>query len=152
VVRPAYSKASGEVPPSRSVGESAEPTHVPRPYQDPKVAGSLPCFWLSPHWAVLRFLILVSLNIIFLFLITIVCAYAVALLWREQQPWNNVSLSTVLAKLAWQAPLPTETFCQFIWLHLPLLHSTFFYASAISKILTGQVGCGAILQLSQDGR
>lgn len=37
----------------------------------------------------------VSLNIIFLILITIVCAYAVALVWRGQQSWDNVSLSTV---------------------------------------------------------
>lgn len=77
VVRPAYSKASEEVPLSRTIGESSEPIHVPRPHQDPKVAGSLPCLWLSPHWAILRFLILVPLNIISCFL-SLLCVH---MLW-----------------------------------------------------------------------
>lgn len=145
----AYSKASTEVPSSRTVEESEESTRVPRPHQDPQMAGSLPCLWLSPLWALLRLLILVSLNIIFLFLITIVCAYA--LVWRGQHSWNNVSPATVyvLPSLLGKRLYPLRHFASS---SSCVVHSSIQPLSmSLSKRHDGQMGRRTTLRLSQGG-
>lgn len=142
-----------EVPSSRTVEESEESTHVPRPHQDPQMAGSLACLWLSPLWAILRLLILVSLNIIFLFLISIVCAYA--LVWRGQHSWNNVSPSTVyvLPNLLGKCLYPLRHFASSSGciVHSSVLPFFMSLSLSLSKRHDGQMGRRATLRFLKMG-